>query len=263
MRGARRRHRRRVDPWTRGNDLSEHDLTEQDATDEGVAPLALEPRLVRPGAIGERRVVEEVLRLLGVRQGLPRRRLLRLLRLPRRCLCLRLGRLGWLALCVPDLDVVAANAFLAGFLDPLEILPVRTANPQRVIEAIAEAVRQDGVVHGRLAAVFLVDREVLEGRHPVAPPVAPVVCHLLEVARASELLRAEACGHLACELRDVPLLGCLDEGSLNAERLQLGRSRSAAFRIPLDPRHVPTLCALSPRRSVRATWLQPAPDEAK
>jgi len=32
-----------------------------------------------------------------------------------------------------------------------------------VIEAIAEAVRQDGVVHGCLAAVLLGDWEVLEG----------------------------------------------------------------------------------------------------
>jgi hypothetical protein len=48
--------------------LGVEDLTEQDATDEGVALLALEPKLARPGAIGERLVVEEVLRLLGVRQ---------------------------------------------------------------------------------------------------------------------------------------------------------------------------------------------------
>jgi hypothetical protein len=82
-----------------------------------------------------------------------------------------------------------------------------------VIEAIAEAVRQDGVVHGRLAALYLGDREVLEGGHPVAPPVAPFVGDRLEVARASKLLRAEAFGHLACELRDVTLLGCLDEDS--------------------------------------------------
>src|SRR5438034_2038923 len=68
----------------------------------------------------------------------------------------------------------------------------------------------------------------------------------LEVARASKLLGAEAFGHLACELRDVTLLGCLDEDSLHAERLQLGRSRLAAFRIPLDPRHVATLCCLTP-----------------
>ena len=91
------------------------------------------------------------------------------------------------------------------------------------------------------------DREVLEGGHPVAPPVPPFVGDRLEVARASKLLRAEAFGHLACELRDVPLLSYLDEDSLHAERLQFGRSRSAAFRIPLDPRHVPTLCGLGPR----------------
>jgi hypothetical protein len=48
--------------------LAVQDLTEQDATDEGFALLALETKLVRPGAIGERLVVEEVLRLLGVRQ---------------------------------------------------------------------------------------------------------------------------------------------------------------------------------------------------
>ena len=94
-----------------------------------------------------------------------------------------------------------------------------------------------------------VDREVLEGGHPVAPPVAPFVGDLLEVARASKLLGAEAFGHLACELRDVTLLGCLDEDSLHAERLQLGRSRSAAFRIPLNPRHVRTLGDLGPRIS--------------
>src|SRR4051794_12720184 len=51
-------------------------LTEQDATDEGSALFAREPRLVGPGAIGERLVVQEVLRLLGVRQRLPLRRLL-------------------------------------------------------------------------------------------------------------------------------------------------------------------------------------------
>src|SRR5512132_2404388 len=108
--------------------------------------------------------------------------------------------------------------------------------------------RQDGVVHGRLTAIFLVDREVLEGGHPVAPPVAPVVGDRREVRRAPELLRAEAFGHLACELRDVTLLSCPDELSLlHAERLQLGCNGSAAFRIPLDPRHVPTLCGLGPR----------------
>src|SRR5690349_8911909 len=76
-------------------------LTEQDATDERFALLTFEPKLVRPGAIGERLVVEEVLRLLGVWQGLPLRRLLlRLgrLRLRLRCTCLQ-----------PDLDFAAAG----------------------------------------------------------------------------------------------------------------------------------------------------------
>jgi hypothetical protein len=82
--------------------LAVQDLTEQDATDEGFALLALETKLVRPGAIGERLVVEEVLRLLGVRQGLPLRRLLRLLRLRRRCL--RLGLLDRLAGLADGLD---------------------------------------------------------------------------------------------------------------------------------------------------------------
>ena len=107
--------------------------------DEGVAPLAWEPRLARPGAIGDRLVVEEVLRLLGVRQGLPYRRIPRLLRLRRRCLCLRLGLLdrlggrldggddgrGLAGLCVPGQEIVAADPFLAGFPDPLEIPLVR------------------------------------------------------------------------------------------------------------------------------------------
>src|SRR6476469_8577290 len=120
-----------------------------------------------------------------------------------------------------------------------------------MVDAIAKAMRQDGVVHGRLAAIFLVDREVLEGGHPVAPPVAPVVGHLREVRRAPELLRAEAFRHLACELRDVTLLSGPDELTLlHAERLQLGCNDSAAFRIPLDPRHVPTLCGLTPPAAV-------------
>src|SRR4051794_37183256 len=108
--------------------------------------------------------------------------------------------------------------------------------------------RQDGVFHGRLAAVFLVDREVLEGGYPVAPPVAPVGGDLREVRRAPELLRAEAFGHLACELRDVTLLSCPDELSLlHAQPLQLGCNGSAAFRIPLDPRHVPPVPRLGPQ----------------
>jgi hypothetical protein len=100
-------------------------------------------------------------------------------------------------------------------------------------------VRQDGVVHGNEAALSLGEREMLVGGHPVTQFGGDRI----EVARASKLLGTEAFGHLACELRDVTLLGCLDEDSLHAERLQLGRSRSAAFRIPLNPRHVPTLCA--------------------
>jgi hypothetical protein len=122
----------------------------------------------------------------------------------------------------------------------------RDLHPVRLQQDLS-SVRQDCVVHGRLAALFLGDREVLEGGHPIAPPVAPVVGDRLEVARASKLLGAEAFGHHACKLRDVTLLGCLDEGSLHAELLQPGCNGSAAFRIPVDPRHVPTLCALRPR----------------
>ena len=94
--------------------LAVQDLTEQDATDEGVALLALEPKLVRPGAIGERLVVEEVLRLLGVRQGLPLRRLLRLLRLRRRCLCLRLGLLAG----SPDSSMASTKKFRGNWPRP-------------------------------------------------------------------------------------------------------------------------------------------------
>ena len=53
------------------------------------------------------------------------------------------------------------------------------------------------------------------GGRPVAHPTGQ-----LGVVRASELLRAEALGHLARELRDVTLLGRFDEDSLGAERLQ-------------------------------------------
>src|SRR4051794_26746753 len=133
--------------------------------------------------------------------------------------------------------VVAADRVLTGLPNPLEIARVRTAVTYRVVDAITEAVRQQDVVHGFLAALSIGERVVLDGRHPVAQ----LGGHRLEVARASELLGAEASGHLACELRDVTLLGCLDEDSLRAESLQLGCSRSAAFRIPLNPRHVPTL----------------------
>ena len=103
------------------------------------------------------------------RSDFPFRRLLRLHRLQRRCLCLRLGLLGGLAgrldsgddgrdltaVCVPGQDIVAANPFIAGFRDPLEIPLVRTASPQRVVEAIAEAVRQDGVSTAALPPSFL------------------------------------------------------------------------------------------------------------
>src|SRR5919201_1581948 len=92
-------------------------------------------------------------------------------------------------------------------------------------------------------------REVLVGGHPVAQFVGD----RLEVARASKLLGAEAFGHLACELRDVALLGRLDEDSLDAERLQLGCSGSAAFRIPLNPRHLSRLRARDYRYARGAT----------
>jgi hypothetical protein len=74
---------------------------------------------------------------------------------------------------------------------------VRTANLDGVVDAIAEAVR---------------------------------IGDWLEVARASKLLGAEALRHLAFELRDVTLLGCLDEDSLYAEAPQAGCNGSAAFR---------------------------------
>src|SRR3989442_11036022 len=139
--------------------------------------------------------------------------------------------------------VVAADRVLTGLPNPLEIARVRTADAYRVVDAITEAVRQDGVVHGYLAALSLGEREVLVGRHPVAQLGGDRV----EVARASKLLGAEAFGHLACELRDVTLLGCLDEDARHAERLQPGCSGSAAFRIPLNPRYVPALRPLRPR----------------
>ena len=84
---------------------------------------------------------------------------------------------------------------------------MRTANSYGVVDAIAEAVRQDGVVHVSVAALSLGAREVLVGGHPVAQFVGD----RLEVAGASKLLGAEAFGQLASELRDVTLLGCLDE----------------------------------------------------
>ena len=50
--------------------------------------------------------------------------------------------------------ILAADRLLAGFPDPLEIARVPTANADGVVDAIAEAVRQDGVarVWGRMRA---------------------------------------------------------------------------------------------------------------
>jgi len=138
--------------------------------------------------------------------------------------------------------MVAADCVLPRLPNPVEIARVRTADSYRVVDAITEAMRQDGVVHGHFAALSLGDRKVLVGRHAVAQ--AGRDRH--EVARASELLRAEAFGHLAHELRDVSLLGCPDENSLGPERPQLGCRRSAALRIRLKPHYVPTLLALGP-----------------
>jgi hypothetical protein len=53
------------------------------------------------------------------------------------------------------LSLLAAGRFLAGFPDPLEIPRVRTANTYGVVDAIAEAVRQDGVVYVSVAALSL------------------------------------------------------------------------------------------------------------
>lgn len=116
---------------------------------------------------------------------------------------------------------------------------MRTVNLYGVADAVAKAVRQDGVVDDSMPALSLGAREVLVGGHPVAQ----IVGERLEVARASKLLGAETFGHLARELRDVTLLSCLDENSFHAELLQFGRNGSAAFRIPPNPRHVSTLGA--------------------
>lgn len=59
--------------------------------------------------------------------------------------------------------MVAAGRFLAGFPDPLEIPRVRTANTYGVVDAIAEAVRKDGVVHVSVAPLSLGAPEVLVG----------------------------------------------------------------------------------------------------
>src|SRR3954452_2682723 len=61
---------------------------------------------------------------------------------------------------------VAANRVLTGLPNPLEIAGVWTAVSYRVVHAMTEAVRQDGVFHGFLAALSLGDREVLKAdRH--------------------------------------------------------------------------------------------------
>jgi hypothetical protein len=115
----------------------------QDAMDECVALLTLEPRRVRPGAIGDRLVVEEVLRLLGVRQGTaiaapfsassssaslplrPARSPRPARRSPRRWR----RRSGYRRPPCSRSGHVAADPYLAGLPDPLEIPPVRPANP--------------------------------------------------------------------------------------------------------------------------------------
>src|SRR3954451_7412871 len=54
---------------------------------------------------------------------------------------------------------LAADGFLAGFLDPREIFRVRTVNLYGVADAVAEAVRQDGVVDDSVPALSLGARE--------------------------------------------------------------------------------------------------------
>jgi hypothetical protein len=78
--------------------------------------------------------------------------------------------------CARDLRffVLAADRFFAGFLDSREIFGVRTTFPYGVVDAIAEPVREDGVVHLSVAAVLLGFREMLVGgiawmRTPVTP----------------------------------------------------------------------------------------------
>ena len=62
----------------------------------------------------------------------------------------------------------SGGSLLAGFSDPLEIARVRTApNTYGVVDAIAEAVREDGVIHEPVAAVSLGEWEVLVCWHPV------------------------------------------------------------------------------------------------
>ena len=141
-----------------------------------------------------------------------------------------------------------SERLLAGSPDPLEIPPVRTTNGDGVVEAIAEAVREDGVVHRSAAAVPLRDREVLVGRHPVTQ----LRGDRLEVGRSAELFGAEAAGHLACELRDVTLLRCPDQDSLHTELLQLGCHGPAAPGIKLELRH-----DLPARRLSAARWARP------
>ena len=58
---------------------------------------------------------------------------------------------------------VAADCLLAGFTDPLKIACVPTPNADGVVDAIAEPVREDGVVHLSVTAVFLRDGEMLVG----------------------------------------------------------------------------------------------------
>lgn len=136
---------------------------------------------------------------------------------------------------------LAADRFLAGLLDRREIFRVRAANLYGVVDAVAEAMRQDGVPDHSVLALSPGAREVLVGGTPVA-----IWGDWIEVPRASKLLGAEAFGHLAFELRDVTLFGRLDEDPLHAERPQLGCDGSAALRIQLNLRHIPKLGALSP-----------------
>jgi hypothetical protein len=81
--------------------------------------------------------------------------------------------------------ILATDRLLAGFPDPLEIARVPTANADGVVDAIAQAVRQDGVVHLSVTAVLLGEREVLDGGTPVAHSPGD----RLEVPGASELLK--------------------------------------------------------------------------
>lgn len=96
-----------------------------------------------------------------------------------------------------------ANGSLSRSFDSGEILGVRPAHADGVVDSVTEAVPQDRVVDIAVSALPLWTRKVFMGRHPIRQ----VIGYGFEVAGSARFLGTETLRHLARDLSDVPQLG--------------------------------------------------------